>query len=339
MAITAGYDVGGAHLKVALAENGRAIAAAQFACPLWQGLDRLDAAFAQAAALTARADRHAATMTGELCELFPDRATGVRTLVDRLAAILGPGVRIWAGKKGFLAPELAREDARAVASTNFLASAQLIGQRLPAALLIDMGSTTTDIIPVVSGRPVARGLTDGERLGTGELVYTGLTRTDLSAVAHAAPLRGRKQRLAAGGFATMADVRRILGELDEDADQQDTADRRGKSLDESVARFARAFGSDAGDATLEEWRQAARVIADRQMAGLRAACGEVLAARPVPAAAPIIAAGVGVSIIQRLAADLGRAAIPFADIALAAPDCRTWATRCAPAVAVALLAE
>ncbi len=70
MAITAGYDVGGAHLKVALAENGRAIAAAQFACPLWQGLDRLDAAFAQAAVLTERADRHAATMTGELCELL-----------------------------------------------------------------------------------------------------------------------------------------------------------------------------------------------------------------------------------------------------------------------------
>jgi uncharacterized hydantoinase/oxoprolinase family protein len=97
MAITAGYDVGGAHLKVALAENGRTIAAAQYACPLWQGLDRLDAAFAQAAPLTARAARHAATMTGELCELFPDRATGVRALVDRLAVLLGPGTRIWAG--------------------------------------------------------------------------------------------------------------------------------------------------------------------------------------------------------------------------------------------------
>jgi len=77
MAITAGYDVGGAHLKVALAEDGRTIAVTQIACPLWRGLDRLDAALAEAAPLTARANRHAATMTGELCELFPDRRSGV----------------------------------------------------------------------------------------------------------------------------------------------------------------------------------------------------------------------------------------------------------------------
>jgi uncharacterized hydantoinase/oxoprolinase family protein len=83
MAITAGYDVGGAHLKVALAEDGRTIAARQIACPLWQGLDALDAAFAEAAPLLARADRHAATMTGELCELFPDRPSGVTAIVDR----------------------------------------------------------------------------------------------------------------------------------------------------------------------------------------------------------------------------------------------------------------
>src|SRR4029079_18600338 len=62
MAITAGYDVGGAHLKVALAEDGRTIAVTQIACPLWRGLDRLDAALAEAAPLTARANRHAATM-------------------------------------------------------------------------------------------------------------------------------------------------------------------------------------------------------------------------------------------------------------------------------------
>src|SRR5262245_8196589 len=101
MAVTAGYDVGGAHLKVALAEAGRIVAVEQVACPRGQGLDRLDAALAQVAALTARADRHAATMTGELCELFPDRRSGVVVLVGHLRAILGPQVLIWMGKHGF----------------------------------------------------------------------------------------------------------------------------------------------------------------------------------------------------------------------------------------------
>ena len=85
MAITAGYDVGGAHLKVALAENGRTVAVRQIACPLWKGIETLDAAFAEAEPLTARADRHAVTMTGELCELFPDRRTGVAAILERLA--------------------------------------------------------------------------------------------------------------------------------------------------------------------------------------------------------------------------------------------------------------
>ena len=101
MAITAGYDVGGAHLKVALAEKGRTVAVRKIACPLWKGLEALDAAFAEAEPLTARADRHAVTMTGELCELFSDRRTGVAAILERLEAILPPGLRIWMGRRGF----------------------------------------------------------------------------------------------------------------------------------------------------------------------------------------------------------------------------------------------
>ncbi len=339
MAVTAGYDVGGAHLKVALAEDGRTVAAAQIACPLWQGLERLDAAFAAAKPLIARADHHAATMTAELCELFPDRKTGVMTLVERLTALISPDIRIWMGPRGFGSPQEAAIDPLAVASTNFLASAELVALRLGDGLLIDMGSTTTDIVPVVAGAPAPRGLTDGERLTTGELVYSGLTRTEVTAVAHKAPLHGHTHRLAAGNFATMADVRRILGTLPKDVDQHDTADHRGKSLEESLERFARCFGRDRLEASLEDWRTAAHVIADRQMSDIAVAAAEVLGATPVPEGAPVIAAGIGASLIARLAADLGRACHDFGDIAHAAEDCRLWATRCAPAVSVALLAD
>ncbi|HEY7669984.1 MAG TPA: hydantoinase/oxoprolinase family protein [Hyphomicrobium sp.] len=338
MAVTAGYDVGGAHLKVALAEGARIVAVRQIACPLWQGLDRLEAAFAEARPLTAHAGRHAATMTAELCEIFPDRRSGVATLVDLLAALLGPAVRVWMGPRGFGSAEEAQIDPMSVASTNFLATAEIVAERVGDALLVDMGSTTTDIIPVVSGRPCPRGLTDGERLATGELVYCGFTRTDVTAVAHKAPLQGHAHRLAAGSFATMADVRRILGELPENVDQHPTADGRGTSLEESLARLARCFGRDRVDATLEDWRTAAHSIADRQLLELSQAMAEVLAATPVPERAPVIAAGIGAGLVAPLAADLGRPCRPFADLIESDADCRVWATRCAPAVAVALLA-
>jgi len=349
MSIAAGYDVGGAHLKVALSENGRTIAVRQIACPLWQGLDRLDAAFAAASDLVARADRHAATMTGELCEIFPDRPTGVRVIIDRLKALL-PAFQVWMGLRGLGAPDAAEADPASVASTNFLASAALVARRLPDALLVDMGSTTTDIIAVRNGAIAARGLTDGDRLATGELVYTGLTRTDVSTVARTGILGSRRQlartgilgsrrqRLAAGGFANMADVQRVLGLLPEGVDQHPTLDGRGTSRTESLARLARCFGSDAADRALDDWQQAARDIAMQQVQEIGSAIGEVLATSRLPDAAPVVAAGVGADVIDGVANSLGRPCVPFADIAAANEDCRVWATRCAPATALALIA-
>src|SRR4029079_9206496 len=134
------------------------------------------------------------------------------------------------------------------------------------------------IVAVAGAQPQPRGITDAERLATGELVYTGLTRTDVSVVTQRAKFQGREQRFAAGGFASMADVRRILGELPDGVDQHDTADGRGKTVDESIARFARCCGRAAFDAHAAEWRACAREIAEQQMSDIRAAIDEVLAA-------------------------------------------------------------
>jgi probable H4MPT-linked C1 transfer pathway protein len=339
MPITAGYDVGGAHLKVALAENGRTVAVRQIACPLWQGLDKLDAAFAEAAPLVARADRHAVTMTGELCELFPDRRTGVRVILDRLGPLLPQGFRVWLGLKGLGDVAAAEAEPMHAASTNYLATATLVGRCLPDALVVDMGSTTTDIIGIVGGKPAPRGITDGERLTTGELVYSGLTRTDPCVVSHFGRLRGCEQRLAAGGFSSMADVRRILGELPHGLDQHATADGRGKSVEESTARFARVFGRDAEDASMDDWRAAAREIADKQMREIRIATASVLATHKQLGGAPVVVAGIGAPQVAALMAQEGKKIVRFGALANATPDCEEWTTHCAPAVAVALLAN
>ena len=336
MAITAGYDVGGAHLKVALAEDGRTIAVRQIACPLWRGLEQLDAALVEAVAIIARAEQHAVTMTGELCELFPDRQTGVREILSHLATELDADLRVYMGLRGFADTATAMAEPTSVGSMNFLASAGLVARGLPDALLIDMGSTTTDIIPVAVGQPKPRGVTDADRLVSGELVYTGLTRTDVSVVAQRAQFRGREQRLAAGGFSNMADVRRVLGELPEGVDQHATLDGRGKSVEDSVARFARCFGRDAGDGSVDDWRTSARDIADRQMSDV---VTNVLAVAGLSSHAPIVAAGIGAELIETLARMLGRETLRFGALAAATPDCEAWATRCAPAVAVALLAQ
>ncbi len=339
MTITLGLDAGGAHLKAALIEDGRVADARQIACPLWMGMDRLDAALAEARPLAARASRVAVTMTGELSDIFANRREGVEKLVSRLTAEFGAGARFWMGPRGFGTAEDALGDFAAAASTNFLATAAFVATRLENALLVDMGSTTTDIIPIVGGRPAPLGVTDAGRLATGELVYTGLTRTALMAIATAAPFRGEWQGLAREYFATMADARRVLGDLPEGVDQHATADGKGKSVEESVARLARMFGRDASDGRLDEWRAAARFFAETQLRSIHDGCFQVLSRDESPMRPDFVLAGIGAEVLRPLAARRGAAHISFGELSGADGAVRAWATRCAPAVAVALLAD
>lgn len=341
MTITAGLDVGGAHLKVAITEDGRAVDVRQFACPLWQGLDKLDGALGEAASLLGKAQRVAITMTGELSDLFPDRATGVETLVARLKLEFGDGARFWMGPKGdFGSADDARRHPGDVGSTNFLATAALIGRDYADALLIDFGSTTADIIPIRAGAPQPRGTTDAERQVTGELVYTGLTRTAVMGVTTRAPFEGQWVSLAREYLATMADVRRVLGTERHlaDFDVHGTADGKGKSENESITRLARMLGRDGAEGTLDEWRVAAAFIREEQLRSIHDGALQVLSHASLFAGAPVVVAGIGAIDAAVVALRLGRSCVAFGDLVKAEDSCRVWATACAPAVAVALLA-
>jgi uncharacterized hydantoinase/oxoprolinase family protein len=136
----------------------------------------------------------------------------------------------------------------------------------------------------------------------------------------------------------MADVRRVLCELSDGVDQHDTADKRGKSLHESVDRFARCFGRDRIDADLQDWREAAREIADVQMEDIRQAYASVCELTPMADDAPVIVAGIGAPQVIELFEQSGRPTRLFADLVDVAAEYRPWATRCAPATALALLA-
>jgi len=195
-----------------------------------------------------------------------------------------------------------------------------------------MGSTTTDVI--VCDRPL--GLTDAERLQTGELIYTGLTRTPVPSVTTRAPLAGQWQGLARDAFATMADVRRILETLPEGVDQHATTDGRGKTQKESLERFARGFGRDADVRHLPTWQASARYIDERQMRSIHDGVLQVLS-RPGTSVASVITAGIGADVAKEIASRLELPGISFGDLIEADEDQRLWATRCAPAVAAGLL--
>ncbi len=334
-----GWDLGGANIKAVSAEAGRITQVVQVPCPILASPTKFDQAVAETLALLPTPDLHAVTMTGELSDVFENRAQGVAYLVELMQAVAG-GVplRIYAGAAGFLPPEVAKRRPLEVASANWHATAALVTRHLPDALLVDIGTTTTDIVPIRSGTVAARGVTDAERLTESELVYCGVVRTPVMAIAQSAPFRGHPQRIAAERFATMADVFRLTGELPDDADPYPAADNRGKSIEESAARLARMLGRDAGDADRAEWVSLARHFADAQLATIERAARAVAERENLPAEAPVVGAGAGRFLAGQLATRLGRPYIDFADLAGSAAEAREMAARCAPAASVASLA-
>ena len=334
--IVAGFDIGGAHLKVARAEGGRIVEAATVATPLWQGLETLDAGFCALEPLCRGADLCAFTMTGELSDVFPSREAGVAGLLDRIASRFPAESLIYAGPRGFVGMGAAANLANDVASANWHATAALAARLAGDALLVDMGSTTTDIIALFAGAVAHDGYTDAERLMSGELVYTGFTRTFLFGVASSAPVRGKLSPLMNEYFASIADAHRILGVLDEADDKHASADGKEKTVAGSIARLARMVGRDAADLSPDEWRDVAAWFSEHQLRMIHDAAVRV--AGKLPRDAPVVGAGSGRWQVRRLSGRMERRFLDFADLIPADEVVRGEACSAAPASAVALLA-
>jgi (4-(4-[2-(gamma-L-glutamylamino)ethyl]phenoxymethyl)furan-2-yl)methanamine synthase len=335
VSVVIGWDIGGAHLKAARVKHGRVEAVVQAATPLWLGLDSLETALDAFRAQLGPADHHVITMTGELCDAFPSRREGVAGLAAIAADHLAPAAAsLYAGRGGFVALGEAAQHAADIASANWHASAALVALELRDALLIDIGSTTTDIIPIVAGKVAAVGYSDAERLASGELIYTGMTRSFVMSLAERAPFRGAWTPLMNEYFATSADVHRILGDLPDGADQMATADGRAKTVEASRARLARMIGREADEAAASEWDGLAAWFAEAQVRQIADAVSLRLSRNDVAAAAPVIGAGVGEGLAAEVARRLRRSYVGFSSLISAPPE----ASHCAPAVAVALLA-
>ena len=310
---------------------------------MWQGIDTLARPVARVLeSLPAGNCVHALTMTGELADCFAARREGVITLVDYLSSRLGPEnpIYVYAGNKGLVRPEQAGSSFAEIASANWHATAAYAAQRLGSGVLVDLGTTTTDIIPFRRRRVCSRGYTDQERLRSGELVYTGLTRTPVMAVAERLPYRNVWQSIAAEYFAGMADVYRITGDLDERFDLMPAADGGAKTRYHSIKRLARMLGAeyDKGDDEAP-WLEVARHLAEKQFERIDRAFNRVTDTLEDTVRHNIVAAGAGRFMIEKLARKNDCEVTDFEGL-LPIPDRKLRAANnCSTAMAVAGLAR
>ncbi len=273
MPSTLGLDIGGANLKAA--HSGGAARLRPFA--LWKNSGGLADALRDLLGSLPAADAVAVTMTGELCDCFATKHAGVHAILDAVeAAITATPVRVWRGDGRLVSVAEARATPLLTAAANWLALATYVGRFAPhgTALVLDVGSTTADIVPLVRGRPVPQGRTDPERLRTGELVYTGVRRTPLCAL-----LGGGA---AAEFFATTLDAYLLLGALPEDAADHDTADGRPATRAAAHARMARMLCADVETCSAEEARTLAQRVLLKQVYLLTSTFRQIVKKLPAP---------------------------------------------------------
>jgi probable H4MPT-linked C1 transfer pathway protein len=268
-----GLDIGGANTKAAFisTDNGfiSEFKTAMEYFPVWKNPEKLGATLSRLKQMVSgsmKLNCVAVTMTAELSDAYRTKREGVNHILTHVAQAF-PATQILVSDVNATLKSIAEAQAEPleIAAANWAATGWMVSQLIQNCIIIDVGSTSTSIIPVVDGHISATGKTDLEKLMNGELVYTGSLRTNIAAIVDAIPLRGGVARVSSELFAQSGDVHLVLGNITEKEYTVETADGRGKTRAEALARLARVVCADTEMLTEQEIVQIATYIHNRQV--------------------------------------------------------------------------
>src|SRR5919204_1283159 len=286
-----GLDVGGANTKAVWRHGGERRAVSR-PFEVWRDREALEEVLRAVVADVALrpVDAVALTTTAELSDAFRTKREGVGFVLDAAEAALGDRRLLALTTAGELVPfAQARARALDVAAANWMASALAVAGQYADALMIDVGSTTVDVVPIAAGRVVAAGRTDLDRLLAGELLYTGALRTNLAAIAQRVPVRGGSCPVASELFAISADVHLILGHLGPGGYTCPTPDGRPATVEFARERVARLVCADAEQIGADEIDAIAGYLHAEQVRHIEEAARD--AASELTALAPVVPLG------------------------------------------------
>jgi probable H4MPT-linked C1 transfer pathway protein len=247
----------------------------------------------------------AVTMTAELSDAYRTKREGVNHILTHVAKAF-PDTQILVLDVDATLKSIMEAEPLKVAAANWAATGWMVSQLVQNCIIIDVGSTTTSIIPVIDGHVSAAGKTDLEKLMNGELVYTGSLRTNIAAIVNSIPVRGSVARVSSELFAQSGDIHLVLGNITEKEYSVETADGRGKTRMEALARLARVVCADTEMLTEQEIVQIATYIHSKQVGHIAEGLSQVYNRIKPRAKAKIkaVVTGLGKNFLARKATQL-----------------------------------
>ena len=240
-----GLDIGGANCKFASSDGD----AWSVPFPLWKdptGLVELLKAETSKFSSSHRLAGLAVTMTGELADCYRTKSEGVTHILNSVPTHADWEVKIFRTDGRWATLTEAHADPLKCAASTWLALGTLVARKMGCRdiLLVDMGSTTTDIIPIRAGNVVVQGQDDPERLSHHELIYVGTERTPICSLIDHAWYRGGRCGIAREHFATTLDAYLWRGAIEERPKDTHTADGRPATREHAFDRLAKMVGAD-----------------------------------------------------------------------------------------------
>ncbi len=311
-----GLDVGGANIKAAFVEvRGKELIRSKILrryFPIWkEGKEKLPKVLSEVVGSLVgeeAVDAAGLTMTAEVSDAYFVKREGVHHVIDSVKEVLHEvGVHVCAVGEKLLSPEEAKQRYMEVASANWVATGWMVAQHFPDCVVVDIGSTTTTITPVLDERVAAQGLNDLEKLMCGELVYTGVLRTNVAAIVQRVPLRGAMVRVSSELFATSGDVYLVLGRIAPEDFSVETADGRGVSRVECLARLSRIVCADLDMLSEDELVEIAEYVYEKQLSEVCQALHTVYerACSEADKLLPVVVLGLGSFLAEEAAKRVG----------------------------------
>jgi probable H4MPT-linked C1 transfer pathway protein len=275
MVVVIGFDIGGANIKaVKISVDGKNIVLENLVreyMPIWirgvKGLKEKLEEIKNRFKVELGKYFVGVCMTAELSDIFYTKSEGVAKIIEVVEEVFKDAVDRFYVNYDFqlVKAEEAKTKPITIAAANWAASAWFLERILPShglanAIFIDIGSTTTTIIPIVKGRVAVRGKTDPEKLLYGELVYVGTLRTDVASLIDRAPYKGFYVGICREKFSLVGDVHLVLRYIKPEDYTTETADGRGKDVENAVARLSRVVCADKDMVSIAEVREIARYI-------------------------------------------------------------------------------
>ncbi len=296
-----GIDIGGANTKIASAD-GEIIELHYI--PLWKDTTLPDSLEEIADEL--EPDCVSVVMTGELADCFEDKLQGIEFIMRSVNDAFGCNVKYIDSRGHFYEGS---GNLRDLAAANWAASTRLIGSEIGDCIFVDVGSTTSDIIPVKNGEHMA-GLSDFSRLVRDELFYAGTLRTNLAYLLEKVQVADGECNIASELFSTTADAYLLLGDISEELYTCETADGAGTNRTDAMRRLARVVCADLTEISSNDIYHIAQQVRERQIDLLSEAISVVAARNELNR---IVSAGIGEFLIKEAAEKLGFECISVAD--------------------------